>query len=833
MINEVYSGFVCANYVSEFIAKFQIERRKFVLMLVGLLCLISPFALLHAAETDDINVSFDKRELVIASSNNFPPINALDDNGQLIGFASDMSRAVAKAIGVEVTYRHSGIWTDVLKWLDTGEADLIHDTGYTKERESYLDFTDAIIEMPESIVVRDQQLDINSLSSLYGKKVACVNRHITHIYLQKFKEIKCHLVNTPAEGLIALINGNVEAFIYPEQIVFYLAQHLKLSKKIKVIGEPLRILSWSMTVKNGNDALLKRLNQGIKIVKESGEYKKIYNKWFGKKLFSGYSHSDVTIIIVTSVLISLLFALIVGLVIYTRRIKGVNQRLLESENKYRTLADKLPQSIFLKDVNLSYVSCNQKYADSLGIEPNEIVGKNDYDFHPENAEEYRDGDRLILKTGKTHEFDETYFEGRKKLYIHTVKTPVYSEKGNIVGVLGIFTDLTEQKNLQNQLFQSQKMESIGQLTGGIAHDFNNMLGSILGYTELAKDYCKNEPESKLNNYLAEIYRAGERGRDLVSEMLAFGRTTSSDIHSVNAELIIKDVLKLLKPSLPSSLIIDVEIATDAPFVFADVTQLHQIITNLILNAHHAIGGEGKIELRLQKSRYIKDVCDSCHHDFSGEFVELSVHDNGQGIQKENIEHIFEPFYTTKGVGEGSGLGLSMVHGILHQCNGHITVETEKNIGTRFSLFLEPAIAEQNHPVVDEVKVIEPMVNNKTIMVVDDEIGITGFISELLKSKGYTVRAFNDSLDALNVFKASPDSISLVITDQTMPNLTGIELAQEILLLRPQFPIILCTGYSEKVNEEKARQLGVSHFMQKPVSTDQLLNNIAMLLTTGV
>ena len=293
---------------------------KFIIILASFFYIIFSLNHLSATQPDNIKTNSIKRPLVVASSNNFPPINTLDDKGQLTGFARDLSSAVAKAIGTEVRYKHSPFWSDALKWLDTGAADFIHDTGYTAERESYLDFSIPIIEMPESIFVRNQQFDINNLPSLHGKKVACVNNHITHIYLQKFKEIQSYLVNTPAEGLIALINNNVDAFIYPEQIAFYLAQQLNLANKIKVTGDPLRVLTWSMTVKEGNQELLNRLNEGIKAVKTSGEYQVIYNKWFGMRLFSGYSEGEVAIIVTSSVLISLLFALVLGLVIYTRKI---------------------------------------------------------------------------------------------------------------------------------------------------------------------------------------------------------------------------------------------------------------------------------------------------------------------------------------------------------------------------------------------------------------------------------------------------------------------------------------------------------------------------------
>ena len=418
----------------------------------------------------------------------------LDDNGILIGFGRDLSTAVAKSLGLEVQHMHSGNWSNVLKWLDDGTADLIHDTGYTAERESYLDFTVPILEMPESIFVLNWQYDIQDVSSLKGKKVACVNQHITHIYLQKFKEIQCYLVSTPIEGLLALINGKVDAFIYPEQIVQYLSQQLKLADKLKVTGKPLRVLSWSMTVKKGNQKLLENLNRGITAVKESGEYKRIYNKWFGKHLFSGYSKKTVFAITISAVLLSIFLVLTIGLLFYVRDIKKANQALADSEKKYRTLIDKLPMNVFLKDTNSVYLSCNQGYADSLAIKPEDIVGKNDYDFHPDNAKAYQDGDKMIITSGETHDFIESFVENGKQIFIHTIKTPVYNNTGELTGVLGIFWDITAEKEAQQELILKEKEQR---------EMLNSMVSAVLTIDDTGKIITFNKAAEKLFGYDAD------------------------------------------------------------------------------------------------------------------------------------------------------------------------------------------------------------------------------------------------------------------------------------------------------------------------------------------
>lgn len=465
---------------------------KFILFCFLCTALLPPA--LYANELEGSNSSDNNHKLVIASSNNFPPINTLDDKGQLTGFGRDLSTAVAKSLGLEVHHIHSGTWPNVLKWLDEGTADLIHDTGFTPERESYLDFTVPILEMPESIFVLNWQYDIHDISSLKGKKVACVRQHITHIYLQKFKEIQCYLVSTPVEGLLALINGKVDAFIYPEQIVQYLSQQLRLSDKLKVTGKPLRVLSWSMTVKKGNKKLLEKLNRGINAVKESGEYKKIYNKWFGKHLFSGYSKKTVFIITISAVLLSIFLVVTIGLLFYVRGVKKANLALADSENKYKTLIDKLPMNVFLKDTSSVYLSCNQRYADSLGIKPEDIVGKDDFDFHPGNAEIYQSGDKVIMASGATHDFIESFIENGKEIFIHTIKTPVYNNAGELTGVLGLFWDTTAEKEAQQEIILKEKEQR---------EMLDSMVSAVLTIDETGKILTFNKAAEKLFAYTAD------------------------------------------------------------------------------------------------------------------------------------------------------------------------------------------------------------------------------------------------------------------------------------------------------------------------------------------
>ena len=330
------------------------------------------------AEQGVNNESVYPKSLRVASSNSFPPINMLDSHGQLTGFGRDLSDAVLKSLGITVDRRHSAIWTDVIGWLDKEEIDFIHDTGYTKERDASLDFTLPIIEMPEMIFVRSDNLDINTLESLNGKVVACINKHITHLYLQKFPGIKCHVFNKPVEGLYALAGGTVDAFVYPREIVMYFAQQLRVAGDIKMVGEPLRYLSWSMTVKEGNSRVVNILNEGIKRVRASGEYDRIHDKWFGKRLLAGYTEAEVRIIVATVVVLSLFAGISIVLLIYNRRLNNAKDALEQSEKKYSEVAASVPGAVFQvsrhgnAECQMEFISLG--IAKTIGVSSNQLLG---------------------------------------------------------------------------------------------------------------------------------------------------------------------------------------------------------------------------------------------------------------------------------------------------------------------------------------------------------------------------------------------------------------------------------------------------------------------------
>ncbi|MFZ2447939.1 MAG: PAS domain S-box protein [Syntrophobacteraceae bacterium] len=412
-------------------------------------------------------------------------------------------------------------------------------------------------------------------------------------------------------------------------------------------------------------------------------------------------------------------------------------------------------------------------------------------------------------------------------------TPIV-ENGEVTGAVLTFRDVTARrkaeearKNLRDQLRQAQKMEAIGTLAGGIAHDFNNILTPILGYCEL----CLHEVENNSSLYrkIDQVLKSSLRAKDLVSQILAFSRKNELELRPVQVSLIVKEALNFLRSSLPSTIIIRRQVDPDAlqGRVLADPTRIHQIMINLCTNAAHAIGEKGGtlgVSLGLHE---IESIGDRRHSDLApGDYLMLSVSDTGCGIDEELQQRIFEPYFTTKGSGEGTGLGLAMVYGIVKGLGGSVSVTSKPGQGATFDILLPLARA----PVETMVEVAPVLpVGSGRILLVDDEPAVVDLQKEMLEHLGYEATVRYSSLDALEAFRANPKKFDLILTDQTMPQMTGVELAREALKICPGIPIILCTGFSESIDEPRARAEGIKGFLMKPLLLHEMAAAIRRVL----
>ncbi|MGE0085608.1 MAG: ATP-binding protein [Desulfococcaceae bacterium] len=387
----------------------------------------------------------------------------------------------------------------------------------------------------------------------------------------------------------------------------------------------------------------------------------------------------------------------------------------------------------------------------------------------------------------------------------------------------------ERKILETQLLQSQKMESIGTLAGGIAHDFNNILFPIMGYAEMT--ISQLPPESPARRNMMEILKAADRAKELVRQILTFSRQSRQERKAIKIDPIIRETVKLLRSTLPPNIRIREDIAEECPYVIADPSQIHQIIMNLCTNAYHAMEDKGGI-----LTIGLKPICigekdrKPCPDMFPGRYLKITVSDTGSGMTRDITERIFDPYFTTKETGKGTGLGLSIVHGIVKTHEGHISVYSQPGKGTVFEICLP----RQDKYTLSPEAVSEGPVpgGNERILLVDDELSIARMLQSMLEELGYRVKARTSSVEALCAFQTGPENFDLLITDLTMPNMSGMELTREVIQIRKDMPVILCTGFSEIFSEEKRRSAGIRKIIMKPVVRRELANVIREVLSEG-
>jgi len=501
--------------------------------------------------------------------------------------------------------------------------------------------------------------------------------------------------------------------------------------------------------------------------------------------------------------------------------KQTEEKLQKSLVWFKALFNATSDSVILHEPNGMILDLNDNAARRRNLAKSSMRGQNLFDFLPPSAvTTRRNAINRLLNEKRLVQYDETRNDKHYRIRLY----PVKDEQGTVIQVASFSHDITEyvqaeedRKKLQSQLIQSQKMEAIGTLAGGIAHDFNNILGVILGYTEMARG--KISSTEGVTKCLDKVEEAGKRAVNLVKQILTFSRQTETRRIFLKPALIVKEAVDFLRPSLPSTITIKQQIDITTSPIFADPTQIHQILINLCSNAFHAMEKTGgTLEITLK-------CCELSWQDLQphpgiqpGKYVLLSIGDTGQGIEPEIQGNIFEPYFTTKGIGKGTGMGLSIVHGIVTSYKGFITCESELGKGTIFHIYF-PAASQE---VTSEAKQIEEVpLGREHILFVDDEELLAELYSEMLELLGYEVTARTSSLDALNTFQNEPERFDIVITDLTMPGMTGTDLAKRIMQIRPGLPIILCTGYSSLISEEKARGSGIKAFAEKPLGIKDL------------
>lgn len=498
-----------------------------------------------------------------------------------------------------------------------------------------------------------------------------------------------------------------------------------------------------------------------------------------------------------------------------------------------TAIDQASESIIITDIdgNIQYV--NPSFEQLTGYSSDEVLGKNprilnsglqDLNFYKQLWSTLLQG-KVWHGRLSNQKKDGTLFEEEATL------SPIKDEHGRIINFVAVKRDVSKEVLLEKQLRQAVKMEAIGTLAGGIAHDFNNILAAILGYGEMAKTQLPEESLARKD--IEQVIRAGNRAKNLVKQILTFSRQGEEAFSPLQLPPLVKEALQLLHSSLPTTIQIQKQIDDNCPAILADATQIHQVLMNICTNAKHAMDRSGGILTVALSKITVTELGDipACPQLEKGTYLDLSIRDTGCGMNTVTQANIFNPFFTTKEVGKGTGLGLAVVHGIIKQHHGAISVESTLGKGSLFHIYL-PALKQKILPATSAIPTRLLPQGTEHILVVDDEEAITCLIQRMLTDLGYNVTTLNNSIQALNTINTSSDTFDILITDMTMPGMTGATLAEKILAHKPGFPIILCTGFSETMDSEQAKSLGIREFIMKPILKEQLAITLRKVLDHG-
>jgi PAS domain S-box-containing protein len=513
---------------------------------------------------------------------------------------------------------------------------------------------------------------------------------------------------------------------------------------------------------------------------------------------------------------------------------SIEKSLASRTKQFVDTFDRVSDSFFSLDAHWQFTFVNASAAELMQSEWYELLGKSAWDSQLVDCDFIQ---RAIREAKVTQQ--SVSAEGFYPVQNRWLALRVYP---STEGVSVYIQDVTEHKlaeeehrQIEEQMQRAQKMQAIGQLTAGVSHDFNNILASIMGYTDLALSKCTGKEPEKMREYLTMVFQASERARDLIAQMLTFSRGEETDAHWMEPLPLVKETVKLLRSTLPANISLSLHCPDEElPLIAIEPVKLQQVVMNLCINARDAMRDEGHIRIGLRKVWVNHRECDSCHEKVAGHYIVLQVEDDGEGISPEAMEHLFEPFFTTKDLGEGSGLGLSMVHGIVHENQGHIHVDSTLGQGAAIRLLfpVKEVVLEDIARHAGQLLAAENTgrdAEQKHILLVDDEQPIIDFVTIWLRDAGYKVTAFIDSQEALASFVQNPEAIDLLITDQIMPGIQGMEMAGRMRALKPDLPVLMCSGHAGMVNNAELQAAGVRYFLAKPMDKAQLLDLVEQVL----
>ncbi|MBF0278440.1 MAG: PAS domain S-box protein [SAR324 cluster bacterium] len=787
------------------------------------------------------------------------PMCYTDARGKPAGLFVDILNYIALQEDWQLVY-HKDSWPEHQKNLRKGNLDILVPMAISEERMKFFEFNqvDAFNNWAEIYISRDSP--IKSLLDLNGKRVASNKRGIFTtgpegiLHLREKFQLDTEIIgtNSYSEASQLVANNKADAAVLNRMGGARLAEQFGLVKS-GIVFSPVR-LRFGLNKHSELSPLLARA-----IDFHLAELKEDQNSIYHQSIMNALGEHSIKVEIIPRWLLLTMAGLVILIVITaffvfllnskvknrTRELRNANISLVQSnehltkeiavrletetalrenEKKYRDLFEESKDTIYITNRDGSLADINQAGLDLFGFSKEEMGDQNirQYFQFPDEQiqllqqieEEGFIKDReIVLKNKNGSRIDCLVSASMRR-----------DKNGQCIGYQGILRDISKRVELENQLRQVQKLESVGTLAGGIAHEFNNLLSPILGYTALLKEKIADERQEK--EELDQIFIAGQRAAALVRQILAFSRKSISKKHHVDMGEVLQEALSLLKHTIPATISIQHEIDSNLPKINASPQEILQVITNLCVNASHAMPDLGTLSINLKNG-----IPGKCSNYFGkaivGPFIELSIADTGHGIDATTMAHIFEPFYTTKDTGKGTGLGLSVVLGIVEQHGGHISVESEVGKGTKFCVCL-PIETGPEH-VSPSPEKLSVLYGNERILLVDDELMVTKVISKMLETLGYQVASFTDHLEFLSVFREQSNNFDLLISDYTMPKINGKMLVDQVKEIRSDIPIMLMTGYNNAVTEENVQSWGIDALLMKPAEIADLSQKVRRIL----
>jgi two-component system sensor histidine kinase EvgS len=785
------------------------------------------YQLLHAKWFAEIELDFT-RPTIVGGDQNFPPFEFLDEHGEPTGYNVDLVKAIASATNLKIQFQ-LGRWPQMIKGLKQGDIDMIQGMFYSPERASRFRFTARHMTSHYVAVTHiNTKVKPEKLADLQGLKILVQNGDIMHDYLLKNGlASQTILVDSQQSALWSLLAGQGDCALVSRLTATYLKRKYNWDK-LAIGQKALYSPEYGMAVGQSNKALLAQLDEGLQMVIDNGEYQRIHNKWLGiEHRQQGYQKILLYISWFTVPLILLGLFFILWSWSLKHQVAKKTLELHKSRQHFKTIIEGSPYAILVEvEGQCTYVNALavklfgfKKEEELLGKIVKEILPSQAYAELPDAAYE------------SDHEQTAVEYKRSKVLLCNKLEVPVEISAVPTVfagknGAMIFLRDISRQLELEDQLRQTSKIEAIGHLAGGIAHDYNNMLSVILGYTEMALSTVREDSETY--ELLQEALEAAESSSVITRQLLAFASKQAIVPKVININGTVENMLKMIKRLIGEGIELLWLPGNDLWATCLDPAQVNQVLANLCVNARDAIKGNGQISIKTQNLR-AETVLHG--HISPGEYVQLSVCDNGVGMSEELKKQIFEPFFTTKELGRGTGLGLATVYGIARQNGGFVQVNSEVDKGTCFEVFFPRSKeAVQNCEKIDKPQSIQG--NQQYILVVEDDQAILKLTGRILKNLGYRVHETTSTLEAVKLARQHKNDIELLLTDVIMPKMNGKELYLQVKDIIPGIKCLYTSGYTADIIAEHGVLEDGVNFLEKPYSAGSLSEKVSEILFSG-